>query len=182
MIEHVVFRCKLLSVFAECRPCCPDTILDFRRFLVASDVTPSSAAPNRISTSPPFECGCHLCLYHTEHSTIHNTHIRLFLPRLREWPRFKLCKTADLMVSWRKTTHALWPVKSSPQETNVQELSGSAKKTHREHIQVVRNGSIRLQLGYLQEPPWPHHEPRGIHKPWEGNAPSRQRLRPGMYH
>ena len=34
MIEHVVFRCQLLSVFAECRPCCPDTILDFRRFLV----------------------------------------------------------------------------------------------------------------------------------------------------
>ena len=34
MLEHVVFRCQLLSVFAECRPCCPDTILDFRRFLV----------------------------------------------------------------------------------------------------------------------------------------------------
>ena len=34
MIEHIVFRCQLLSVFAECRPCCTDTILDFRRFLV----------------------------------------------------------------------------------------------------------------------------------------------------
>ena len=27
MIEHVVFRCQLLSV------CCPDSIFDFRRFL-----------------------------------------------------------------------------------------------------------------------------------------------------
>ena len=34
MIEHVVFRCQLLSVFAECRPCSSDSILDFRRFLV----------------------------------------------------------------------------------------------------------------------------------------------------
>ena len=34
MIEHVVFRCQLLSVLAECRPCSSDSILDFRRFLV----------------------------------------------------------------------------------------------------------------------------------------------------
>ena len=32
MIEHVVFRCQLLSVVAECRPCC--SIFDFCRFLL----------------------------------------------------------------------------------------------------------------------------------------------------
>ena len=34
MIEHVVCRCQLLSVFSECRPCCPNSIFDFSRFLV----------------------------------------------------------------------------------------------------------------------------------------------------
>ena len=34
MFEHVVFRCQLLPVLAECRPGSPDSILDFGRLLL----------------------------------------------------------------------------------------------------------------------------------------------------
>ena len=34
MFEHVVFRCQFLPVLVKRRPGCPDTILDFGRFLL----------------------------------------------------------------------------------------------------------------------------------------------------
>ena len=34
MFEHEVFRCQFLPVLVKRRPSCPDTILDFGRFLL----------------------------------------------------------------------------------------------------------------------------------------------------
>ena len=53
MIEHVVFRCQLLSVFAECRPCSSDSFLDFRRFPLHMR-SPKTTTTTFIACS----CGC----------------------------------------------------------------------------------------------------------------------------